>query len=695
MSGTRRSASVTIPVRTEGTQAAQRDLQRLGQTGDQALRQITLSAGLAQRALGLLGPVLAGLSVGALAVFTRNAINAAGAIGEVAEQIGVTTDALQVLRFGAVQSGISMEELERALATLTRTIADAEQGSGEAAERFNRFGIAFRDANGNIRASEAILGDVSDAMSRLESPTERAALATSIFGDRLGQRLIPLLVGGRDALGEFERQARATGQVLDQDTVRAARAAADNMAALQATFETFTRNLAVNVVPVLQQVLGLINRLVFGAPVAQQAAERRASLAVLEGRIAELQSERDAPLPGLPNLGRAAQNRAEMLRAGRQQAIDQGIRELQAERAGLVLELDRLARQEQEQRARAAETFGDRPTGRDVSFLPMPPPATPETLVTASRGGGGGARSGLDVAAIQQRLENDRLNRDLQDRARIIQANITPLDQYNERMARLQAVVARFAETPNALDGLTIEREKIAAAEDYERALNRVQSSLDRFAAEGADVFSSIADASARAMKGIEDAIITAAQTGRLEWRGLVNSILADLARIAIRQNITGPLASALSSALSGAFGGAGEGGGGASVSARAMGGPVFAGRAYRVGEFGPETFVPNTGGRIVPGGGVPAKAMGGPVFADRAYRVGEFGPETFVPNTGGRIVPGGGGVTVNLSIGVGVAQTVAAEIRNLLPAITQAVEAGVADRTQRGGGYAAAVRGR
>jgi hypothetical protein len=41
------------------------------------------------------------------------------------------------------------------------------------------------------------------------------------------------------------------------------------------------------------------------------------------------------------------------------------------------------------------------------------------------------------------------------------------------------------------------------------------------------------------------------------------------------------------------------------------------------------------------------------------------------------------------------VAQTVQAEIRNLLPSLTQAIEASVADRSQRGGGFAAAVRGR
>lgn len=39
----------------------------------------------------------------------------------------------------------------------------------------------------------------------------------------------------------------------------------------------------------------------------------------------------------------------------------------------------------------------------------------------------------------------------------------------------------------------------------------------------------------------------------------------------------------------------------------------------------------------------LPGRAVGGSVIPGQAYRVGEFGPETFVPTTAGRIVPKGG----------------------------------------------------
>lgn len=49
--------------------------------------------------------------------------------------------------------------------------------------------------------------------------------------------------------------------------------------------------------------------------------------------------------------------------------------------------------------------------------------------------------------------------------------------------------------------------------------------------------------------------------------------------------------------------------------------------------------------------GWIPGRANGGPVRAGVAYRVGERGPETFVPNVPGQIIPaGGGGVVININ---------------------------------------------
>ena len=108
-----------------------------------------------------------------------------------------------------------------------------------------------------------------------------------------------------------------------------------------------------------------------------------------------------------------------------------------------------------------------------------------------------------------------------------------------------------------------------------------------------------------RAGRSIENALSRAIRTGKLGFEDLKRVALSVMAEIA---------ASAISSGI-GSIGGGGGGGGLLSAAAtlltsvlgapgRATGGPVSPGRAYMVGERGPELFVPTASGRV--------EAMGG-----------------------------------------------------------------------------------
>jgi hypothetical protein len=79
---------------------------------------------------------------------------------------------------------------------------------------------------------------------------------------------------------------------------------------------------------------------------------------------------------------------------------------------------------------------------------------------------------------------------------------------------------------------------------------------------------------------------------------------------------------------------------------------------------------------------GAPGRATGGPVSAGRAYRVGERGPELFVPTASGRIEPSGAGAVRNIAITVNVRGEAGSEPgrlaqtgRQLARAVRRAVE--------------------
>jgi hypothetical protein len=78
---------------------------------------------------------------------------------------------------------------------------------------------------------------------------------------------------------------------------------------------------------------------------------------------------------------------------------------------------------------------------------------------------------------------------------------------------------------------------------------------------------------------------------------------------------------------------------------------------------------------------GAPGKAIGGPVSPGRAYLVGERGPELFVPTASGRIETqrAGGGKDLRLSITInapagGEAQALKASGRQVARAVRQAL---------------------
>jgi hypothetical protein len=111
-----------------------------------------------------------------------------------------------------------------------------------------------------------------------------------------------------------------------------------------------------------------------------------------------------------------------------------------------------------------------------------------------------------------------------------------------------------------------------------------------------------LSDGALRAGSAIERALTRAVRTGKLGFEDLKRvalSALADIARSSISAGLGAPsgggglggLLSSLTLSLLGAPG-------------RATGGPVSAGRAYRVGERGPELFVPTSSGRVEAHGG-------------------------------------------------------------------------------------------
>jgi hypothetical protein len=155
----------------------------------------------------------------------------AASLGETAQQLGVTTKTLQEYRYAADQVGISQDEMDTGLAKLTRTIGQAVEGGKKQSAAFEKLGISVRDANGNVKDAGDIIPELADALQKLGSPAERAAVLVELFG-KSGMKMGSLLADGAKGVNSLRADAEKLGIVMSDSLINKADAASDKMASL-------------------------------------------------------------------------------------------------------------------------------------------------------------------------------------------------------------------------------------------------------------------------------------------------------------------------------------------------------------------------------------------------------------------------------------------------------------------------------
>lgn len=260
--------------------------------------------------LGNLGKLAIGAAAGVAAIgagiagMVAKATDAAGELVDLSLKTGISIERLQELRYVGDQVGTDLDTMTGSLARMTRAMGDVGT-SKEITAAFKKLGVNATDANGNLRDSEVVFGELLGALGKVENETERDALAMEIFG-RSALELNPLIKAGADEIARLTDQAHQVGAVMDTEAVEGLEAFGDTLAGLKQGLMGIAGTLAGALLPGLQELGGgAMSGLKDLANIAKLFASGDTDTAVyfLGGFIRKIVQGITAALPGLLEAG--------------------------------------------------------------------------------------------------------------------------------------------------------------------------------------------------------------------------------------------------------------------------------------------------------------------------------------------------------------------------------------------------------
>ena len=570
----------------------------------------TKGMSLATKALGgfvgLAGKVTIALTA-VTAAFTALVIRQSAyidRIGKVAKVTGLSAETLQKFRFAAEQAGVSGDNASLAIRRFSRRLGEAQKGTGELLPALKKLGIDTRAADGSFKSAEEVLKEFADGIANTENESEKLALAFKAF-DSEGAELVTTLNQGAAGLEDMFTKAEALGGVLTTTAIQGVEDFNDSFNELQTLIAGVSNQFVASLAPALDEITKAFTEFLIDTVDAQGGMENFGKflkdqfiLGVV--KVIEVFEMLSNVMIDLFNV---------MMRAGR--AFDESfgidpanmarVKELRAELDSIsktgfdfligspTMMIAQLAKQVStgfkdgfsdparaaEIQQELAEIFGDIKPADFSSLIDLLLGETEENKEKAKK-----------VA--------DDINSVIEEVVVIGQPGktflIALLDKIygKEGQARVDQFITDFYDEAESM----LDRVKAFAAVIFGPEL--VSKIKEAFAnSDIGDFTKTLADGFVKAAQMFEDSLAQAFVNGKADFSDLADFIKITLAKAFIQKTITGPLMML--------FG-------------LANGGPARAGQPYIVGEEGPELFIPNNSGTVIPNDITEAMA-GGPAF--------------------------------------------------------------------------------
>lgn len=188
------------------------------------------------------------------------ASNTADDILTLSSTAGMSTDAIQELRYAAELVDVSFETMQGSMSRMIRSMNNAKNGSKEASEAFKTLHVRVTESNGQLRDANDVFYQVIDRLGKIRNETERDAIAMQIFG-RSARELNPLIEAGSERLRELADEAHRVGYVMDEDTLNKYGELNDAMMRMNNAADAAKNSLGMIFLPILTDLFEAVSKL--------------------------------------------------------------------------------------------------------------------------------------------------------------------------------------------------------------------------------------------------------------------------------------------------------------------------------------------------------------------------------------------------------------------------------------------------